>query len=93
MDLLRVEDLAIHFESLLGAVRAVDHISFVVPRGTVLGIVGESGSGKSTVAVAVMNLLTDVGGYVDNGRCCSRSGCSAKIPPGLRILIWMYWRV
>lgn len=68
MDLLRVEDLAIHFESLLGAVRAVDHISFVVPRGTVLGIVGESGSGKSTVAVAVMNLLTDVGGYVDSGK-------------------------
>ena len=49
MDLLRVEDLAIHFESLLGAVRAVDHISFVVPRGTVLGIVGEIVADRKSV--------------------------------------------
>lgn len=68
MDLLRVEDLAIHFKSVLGVVRAVDHISFAVPRGTVLGIVGESGCGKSTVSLAVMNLLAEVGGYVDSGR-------------------------
>jgi peptide/nickel transport system ATP-binding protein len=36
--------------------RAVDDVSFSIPRGSVLGIVGESGCGKSTLARIVMAL-------------------------------------
>ncbi|WP_125617049.1 dipeptide ABC transporter ATP-binding protein [Specibacter cremeus] len=44
--------------------KAVDDVSFVVPRGTTTAIVGESGSGKSTVANMVLNLLTPTSGSI-----------------------------
>jgi peptide/nickel transport system ATP-binding protein len=67
--LLEVRDLKVHFPVGGGLiakprnwVRAVDGISFAVPRGTTFGIVGESGSGKSTTALAVMRLLKHTAG-------------------------------
>lgn len=44
--------------------RAVDDVSFVLPRGTTTAIVGESGSGKSTVARMVLGLLEATEGTV-----------------------------
>ncbi|WP_415951159.1 ABC transporter ATP-binding protein [Streptomyces sp. KLOTTS4A1] len=44
------------FKRQVGAVRAVDGISFDLHEGETLGIVGESGCGKSTVAKLLMNL-------------------------------------
>lgn len=44
--------------------RAVDHVSFTLRRGEVLGLVGESGSGKSTIARCVMNLLRPQSGQI-----------------------------
>ncbi|HNM37864.1 MAG TPA: ATP-binding cassette domain-containing protein, partial [Anaerolineales bacterium] len=35
-------------ERVVGAVRAVDNISFTIARGETLGMVGESGCGKTT---------------------------------------------
>ena len=62
--LLQVQDLKVHFPiggGLFGRakqyVKAVDGVSFAVPRGTTFGIVGESGSGKTTTALAVMRLV------------------------------------
>ena len=72
--LLAVDDLKVHFPVGGGlirragaAVRAVDGVSFSVPRGTTFGIVGESGSGKTTTALAVMRLVQHTGGQIRLG--------------------------
>ncbi|MER7074163.1 oligopeptide/dipeptide ABC transporter ATP-binding protein [Terrabacter sp. NPDC000476] len=69
--ILSVRDLHTSFpirSSLLrrqvGAIRAVDGVSFDVPAGSTLGLVGESGSGKSTVARTVVGLERAASGQV-----------------------------
>jgi oligopeptide transport system ATP-binding protein len=69
--LLRVEDLKMHFpiyrgvlQRQVGAVHAVDGISFEVHRGETLGLVGESGCGKSTTGRAILQLYKPTAGNV-----------------------------
>ncbi|ARQ68778.1 ABC transporter ATP-binding protein [Streptomyces marincola] len=52
------------FKRQIGAVKAVDDISFTLHRGETLGIVGESGCGKSTVAKLLMNLEQPTAGQI-----------------------------
>ncbi len=69
--LLRVEGLTKHFpiyrgviRRQVGAVRAVDGISFEVKRGETLGLVGESGCGKSTAGRTILQLYKPTAGHV-----------------------------
>jgi oligopeptide transport system ATP-binding protein len=63
-ELLRVENLKVHFPVMTGAlfrrkvasVKAVDGVSFSVKRGETLGLVGESGCGKSTTGLAILRM-------------------------------------
>jgi len=55
--LLDVRDLAIHYRTGAGPVRAVDGIDFTIAPGEALGLVGESGCGKTTAAKAMLKLL------------------------------------
>jgi len=48
----------------VGAVKAVDGISFYIKRGETLGLVGESGCGKTTVGRSIMMLTPPTAGYV-----------------------------
>ena len=71
-DLLEVEGLAklypmrrgLVFSRQVGAVRAVDGISFALGRGETLALVGESGCGKSTTARLVLRLIEPTAGSV-----------------------------
>ena len=55
--LLEVKDLATHFFTPDGVVKAVDGISYHIDEGEVLGMVGESGCGKSVSALSIMRLV------------------------------------
>src|SRR6266566_1365285 len=88
-DLLVVENVKKHFpvtrgiifQKQIGAVKAVDGVSFSVKSGETLGIVGESGCGKSTLARCIMRLLdvTD-GKIVFDGRDISNLSRPAMRP-------------
>ena len=57
--LISVDNLTIGFPSGKNEVKTVvDHISFDIKKGEIVGIVGESGSGKSMTSLAIMGLLS-----------------------------------
>lgn len=64
--LVRIEDLKVHFPTSQArhapVVRAVDGVSFDVPRNTMVGLVGESGSGKTTTGRALLRLFKPTAG-------------------------------
>lgn len=63
---LKVENLAISYETRKGEVLAVRDVSFEIQRGKAFGLVGESGCGKSTVAFGIASFL-DRNGKIING--------------------------
>src|SRR5437868_7652845 len=80
--ILEVRDLTKHFpvtqgivlKRHVGAIKAVDGISFDLHRGETLGIVGESGCGKSTLAKVLMALERPTSGSVKiNGQEIARA--------------------
>ncbi len=52
------------FQRVTGYVKAVDGISFNLPRGTTMGLVGESGCGKTTVGRTILRLYERTSGEV-----------------------------
>ncbi|MFJ7728530.1 ABC transporter ATP-binding protein [Neobacillus sp. NPDC097160] len=69
--ILEVENLKKHFpikkgvfSKQVGAVKAVDGVSFHVRKGETLGVVGESGCGKSTLARLIIRLLEATDGQI-----------------------------
>jgi peptide/nickel transport system ATP-binding protein len=64
---LEVRDLRVSYAHPLGAVRAVDGVSFSLAPNERFGLAGESGSGKSTMALAILRMIRPPG-RIDGGR-------------------------
>jgi len=65
--ILKVDKLITSFETEQGLLRAVDQVSFTVPKGKTVGIVGESGCGKSVTAMSIVRLLPQPAGKILGG--------------------------
>ncbi|MEQ8858014.1 MAG: ABC transporter ATP-binding protein [Pseudomonadales bacterium] len=87
--LLRVEGLKVHFpvtegivrRRQVGAVRAVDGVSFELNRGETFSLVGESGCGKSTTALAVLRMQPVTEGRIEfAGRDITHLGAAQMRP-------------
>jgi len=75
---LEVRDLCVEFRADGRIARAVDGVSWSVPRGRTLAVVGESGCGKSATALAVMRLLPTPPARVVRGSVLLRYDEQAK---------------
>ena len=66
--LLSIQGLVTEFRTEGGTVRAVDGVSFDIPKGKTIGVVGESGCGKSVTALSVMRLVQTPPGKIAAGK-------------------------
>lgn len=59
--ILQVKELQVLYDTARGPVSAVNHVSFDLHKGEILGLVGESGSGKTTMAMALVGMIRPPG--------------------------------
>ena len=74
-DRVTVDEVSRHF----GRRRAVSRVSFVAPRGSIIGLLGPNGAGKSTLLAMLATLLRPSGGSIRYGTMHA-----AGAPPELR---------
>ncbi len=74
--LLEIKGLVTEFRTEHGVLRAVDGVSFEIPKRRTLGVVGESGCGKSVTALSVMRLIADPPGRIAAGEMLRRPGAA-----------------
>jgi peptide/nickel transport system ATP-binding protein len=66
-NVVEFDNLKTFFFTDIGTVRAVDGVTFEVPKGKTVGVVGESGCGKSVTALSLMQLVQRPQGQIVEG--------------------------
>lgn len=93
--MIKVRDLTVHYkEKTTGTIhKAINHINFEVPLGTICAVLGPSGCGKSTLLKAIAGLLppNDVFGTVsfDNAPLNPHNQCIGLMPQNYGLLPWL----
>ncbi len=66
-NILEIDNLHTYFFTEQGVVKAVNGVSFDIPKNATVGVVGESGCGKSVTSMSVMRLLQGPQGQIYSG--------------------------
>lgn len=66
-NILEIDNLHTYFFTEQGVVKAVNGVSFDIPKNATVGVVGESGCGKSVTSMSVMRLLQGPTGQIYSG--------------------------
>ena len=80
--LLIIRNLKVNFYTYAGVVKALDGINLELRRGETLGLVGETGCGKSVTSLAIMRLVPDPPGKIDEGEILFRGKDLLKLSEG-----------
>lgn len=73
-NVVEFDDLHTYFFTDIGTVKAVDGVSFSIPKGRTVGVVGESGCGKSVTALSLMQLVQRPQGQIVEGEIRFNAG-------------------
>ncbi len=83
-NIVEFDNLHTYFFGDAGVVKAVDGVSFDIPKGATVGVVGESGCGKSVTSLSLMQLVQGPRGQIVEGSIRFNMGDKAfdiaKIP-------------
>jgi len=81
-NIVEFDDLHSFFYTDSGVVKAVDGVSFDIPKNSIVGVVGESGCGKSVTSLSIMRLLQSPQGQIASGsiRYAAQDGKVYDIP-------------
>ena len=92
-NILEIEDLHTYFFTDAGVSKAVNGVSFEIPKSSVVGVVGESGCGKSVTSLSVMQLVQAPQGQIVNGSIRFNSQDYKRGEDGKPIPVWVYEEV
>ena len=84
-NILEIDDLHTFFFTEQGVVKAVNGVSYNVPKNSVVGVVGESGCGKSVTSMSVMRLIQGPAGQIVDGSIRFKSSEYKKDEKGVQI--------
>lgn len=75
-NIVEFDDLHTCFYTDVGTVKAVDGVTFSIPKESIVGVVGESGCGKSVTSLSLMQLVQGPAGQISSGsiRFCAGDG-------------------
>jgi oligopeptide/dipeptide ABC transporter ATP-binding protein len=79
MDLLRIDNLKVHYRAKQGLVKAADVEWLTIQQGEIFGLVGESGCGKSTIGKSIARILP-ANGYIEAGDIKLRDKDITRMP-------------
>ncbi len=77
---MEVKNLTTSFFTDDGIIPAVDHVSFHINKGEILGVVGESGCGKSVTSLSIMGLVPNPPGKIISGEILLNGEDLTKLP-------------
>lgn len=92
-NILEIEGLCTHFFTDAGVSKAVDGVSFDIPKSSVVGVVGESGCGKSVTSLSVMQLVQAPQGQIVSGSIRFNLQDYKRDEEGKPIPVWEYEEV